>query len=277
MNNAPANPPVPELAQPQSEGWHAGPERSEGWSKKKWLVVVTIIFAAHIAVIFAFGEKKQIVPRPVTNVPNLKLTDDSGELLALGDPTLFALPHLEGFAGPAWLEPPRVQFHRQDWTEQPRWLPLSAENLGAVFNQFMQTNYFAGYQLDFKPQPKLSKLVLPVEPALAQNSTLQIAGELAQRRLLDEIKLPSLPFNDVIAPSKVQALVDTAGNVVSVVLLPPENSFEAAARADIGDTNALQIARALRFAPAKNLTVGQIIFNWRTIPMTTTNDNPNAH
>jgi TonB family protein len=262
MNDASADSPALELAGPKP--------RSESWSQKKWLAVVAIIFAAHVTFIFAFGERKQIVPLPVTNVPNLKLADSSSELLALDDPTLFALPHLEGFAGPAWLEPPRVQFHRQDWTEQPRWLPLSAENLGAVFNQFMQTNYFAGYQLDFKPSPKLSEPVLPVEPALAQNSTLQIVGGLAQRRLLNEINPPSLLDNDVIAPSKVQALVDAAGNVVSVVLLESSGL-------DAADSHALKIARAARFAPAKNLTVGQMIFNWRTIPMTTTNDNPNAH
>jgi len=266
MNNAPANPSVPELSGSQSEGW----------SQKKWLAVVAIIFAAHVAVIFAFGEKKQIVPRPVTNVPDLKLTDDSGELLALDDPTLFALPHLEGFAGTAWIVAPHVQFHRQDWTEQPRWLPLPAENLGATFRQFMQTNFFAAQPFDFKPEAKLNAPP-PVEPAPAQNSTLQIGGALAQRKLFNEINPPSLPYNDVIAPSKVQVLVSAAGNVDSAVLLPSENSFEAAGRADIGDTNALQIARTLRFAPAKDLTVGQMIFNWRTIPMTTTNDNPDAH
>jgi hypothetical protein len=274
MNDAPAL----GLAAPKppDESWLAEPKRSEGWSRKKWLTVVAIIFAAHVAIIFAFGDRKQIVPRAVKNVPMLKLADDSDELLALDDPTLFALPHLEGFAGPGWLETPRVQFHRQDWTEQPRWLPLPAENLGATFQQFMRTNFFASRALDFKPEAKLSAPP-PVEPALAQSSTLQIAGELAQRKLLNEINPPSLPFNDIIAPSIVQVLVDAAGEVVSAVLLPPENSVEAAGRADIGDTNALRIARALHFAPAKTLTVGQIVFNWRTIPMTTTNENPNAH
>jgi TonB family protein len=262
MNDAPANLPAIGLAEPKPQ--------NESWSRKKWLTLIALVFAAHIGLIFLFGEKGEIVPRPVTNVPTLKLANDSDELLALNDPALFALPNPKDFASSVWLKMPDVKQPSFRFTESPRWLPLAAENLGATFQQFMQTNYFAGYQLDFKPQPKLSEPVLPVEPALAQNSTLQVAGELAQRKLLNEINPPSLPFNDVIAPSKVQALVDAAGNVVSVMLLESSGL-------DAADSRALEIARAARFAPAKNLTVGQMIFNWRTIPMTTTNDNPNAH
>jgi len=244
---------------------------SQSWSRQRWLALIALVFAAHIGLIFLFGEKGEIVPRPVKNVPTLKLANDSDELLALNDPTLFALPHERDFASAVWLKMPDVKQPSFRWTEPPRWLPLPEENLGATFQQFMRTNYFAGPLLDFKPQPKLSEPVLPVEPAFAQNSTMRVAGELAQRRLLNGINPPSLPYNDVIAPSRVQALVDAAGNVVSVVLLE-SSGFDAAA-----DSRALEIARALRFAPAKNPTVGQIIFNWRTIPMTTTNDNSNAH
>jgi hypothetical protein len=254
MNDEPANPLASGLAEPK---------RSEGWSQKKWLAVVTIIFVAHVAIIFAFGERKQIVPRPVTNVPTLKLADNSDELLGLDDPTLFTLPHLQGFAGPAWLEPPRVQFHRQDWTEQPRWLPLSAENLGGTFQQFMQTNFFASRALDFKPEAKLSEPP-PIESALAQNSTMQILGELAQRQLIGEINPPSLQFDDVIAPSKVQVLVDAAGDVVSTVLLESSGYKEA-------DDRSLELARAARFAPSSKMTLGKLVFNWHTIPLAAAN------
>lgn len=262
MTDAPLNSPALELAGPKPQG--------EGWSRSKWLAVVVIIFAAHVAFIFAFGEKKQTAPRPAANVPSLKLADNSNELLALDDPTLFALPHLEEFAGSAWLEPPPIGFRRLNWTEQPRWLGLSAENLGATFSRFMQTNFFAGHTLDFKPSPKLSEPP-PVETEIAQNSTLQVKGELAQRRLINETNLPSLPYNDVIAPNVVQVLVDVAGDVVSAVLLPSENSLDADGRADISDTNALQIARAVRFAPSSQLTFGELIFNWHTVPLATTN------
>jgi hypothetical protein len=96
---------------------------------------------------------------------------------------------------------------------------------------------------------------------------------LAQRRLLNEneIHLPSLTFNDVLAPSKVQALVDAEGKVVSAVLLPSENPIETLGRTDKGDTNALAVARGLRFSPSSRLTVGQLIFNWRTVAPPATN------
>ncbi|MGH7975185.1 MAG: hypothetical protein ACREDS_08380 [Limisphaerales bacterium] len=264
MNDAPADCPATGLAAPEPSG--AG-----GWSRTKWLTLIALIFAAHIAFIFAFGKKGKIIQRAVVNVPVLKIANDSDKLLALNDPTLFALPHERDFASAVWLKMRAVKQPPFRWTETPRWLPLSSENLGAAFQQFMQTNYFADYQLDFKPKPKLSAPVLPVEPALAQNSTLQIVGELARRRLLNEINLPSLPYDDVIAPSVVQALVDTAGNVVSAVLLPPENSLAAAGHYDAADQRALKIARAARFAPAKNLTVGKMIFNWHTVPSAATN------
>ena len=93
---------------------------------------------------------------------------------------------------------------------------------------------------------------------------MQISGELAQRPLLSQVELPSIPVNDVIPPSKVQALVDTAGNVASAVLL--ESS-----KLDTADQRALQIARNLRFAPAPRLMFGEITFTWHTVPVASTN------
>jgi hypothetical protein len=124
--------------------------------------------------------------------------------------------------------------------------------------------------LNFKPEPKLSEPVIAVDDAMPPATTMQISGELSQRRWFNQIELPSLPWNDVIAPSKVQALVDPAGNVVSAVLLP-DNGIEAAAHYDLADQLALQLARSLRFAPAPRLMFGEIIFNWHTVPLTTTN------
>jgi hypothetical protein len=262
MNDAPANVPTLGLA---------GPKSNERWSRQRWLTLVALIFAAHIALIFLFGEKKQIVARAVMNVPTLKLANESDELLALNDPALFVLPNPKDFASAVWLKMPDVKQPSFRWTEPPRWLSLAAENLGATFSRFMQTNHFTAYQLHFKPQPELSEPVLPVEPVLAQNSTLEIEGTLAQRRLLNEINLPSLPDNDVIAPSKVQVLVDAAGNVVSAILLPSENSLEAASHYDIADQRALEIAGTMRFEPAPRLTFGKLIFNWHTVPLATTN------
>ena len=292
MNEAHADSSAPGFAgpNPQPEGRgeglpaapaHAAPEApprreppSGGWSTQRWLTLVALVFAAQVALIFALGEKKFPLPRAVTNVPQITLADDTNEWIALDDPTLFVLPHANDFASVAWRQmpvAPQPSFRR---TEPPGELQAPArEDLGAVFTRFMQTNPFAAPPLDFKPEPDLSKPVLPLPLAFAENSTLQISGELAQRRLLNEneIHLPSLPFNDVLAPSKVQALVDPEGNVVSAILLPSENAIETLGRADKGDTNALAIARSLRFAPSSRPMFGELIFNWRTVPLAETN------
>jgi hypothetical protein len=251
------------------------------WPWTRWLTFIAIVFAAHVALIVAFGERKPKPPRIPANVPMLKLaTESSAELFELNDPTLFALPNHEGFAGPAWLEPPRVEFHRQEWTEPPRWLSLPVGEFGATFNQFMQTNRFVHFELEFKSPPQLTAPVLPVQPAFAENSLLQISGGIANRQWLNPVKLQSWPYADVIAPSRVQVLVDAAGDVVSAVLLPPDNPSEAAMVHDAdADQRALELARAARFAPlspgaasvARNPALrpapGMLVFNWQTVPL----------
>ena len=55
-----------------------------------------------------------------------------------------------------------------------------------------------------------------------------------------------------------------AGGVLSAVLLPPDIPGEV--HYDAADQRALELARRLRFAPSLHLTVGLLIFNWRTVP-----------
>ncbi len=252
------------------------------WPRSRWLMLVILIFAAHVGLIFLFVGRKAVAPRAVTNVPILQLADDTSEWLALNDPSLFALPRPEDFAGPAWLESPRVEFHRLEWTEPPRWLQLPANELGKTFDEFMQTNQFIAFELELQPQPQPSAPENSPVETLAENSTLQIKGDLVQRRLLDTMSLPSWPYADVIAPSVVRAIVDAAGNVVSVILLPSDNSLEAG-HYDAADQRALELARTARFMPlspasaivmanpAARLTFGQLIFNWHTVPLLATN------
>jgi hypothetical protein len=270
MNDAPAD--LLDAPKIQNEDWRAAQRPGAGWPRKRVIFLVAAVVAAQVVLIFVFGEKKIKPARTISNVPQLQLVDSSSELVALDDPSLFALPNPKDFASVIWLKMPGAKPPSFRWTEPPRWLPLAAENLGGTFAQFMATNRFAGFQMNFKPEPQSAGPLSPVESALPKNSAAQISGDLAQRQLLRPLNLPSLPYNDVIAPSIVQVLVDAAGNVVSAVLLPSENSFEAASRLDIADERALELARAARFAPAPRLTVGKIIFNWHTVPLPATNE-----
>jgi TonB family protein len=250
MNEAAANPSALPSDRPPTENW----------PRSRWFTVIVLAFAAHVGFILTFGENKPVVPRAVTDIPALRLASSADELPALADPTLFALPHQHDFAAAGCLNTPEVKPPSFRWTEPPRWLPLSGDNLGAAFGEFVQTNLFAENPLDFKPAPELSKPTLPPEPLPAQNSTMQIEGELAQRELPSQISLTNWPYADVIAPCVAQVFVDPAGNVVSTVILSPSGY-------DAADQRALELARTLRFAPAPQPTVGKIIFNWHTVPV----------
>ena len=244
------------------------PQGAGGWPLSRWLMLIALVFVAHVALIFTFGERKPPAPRAVTNVPELKLATSSAEWLALNDPTLFAQPNLAGFAGPAWLEPPYVEFHRQEWTESPRWLPLPVIELGDTFSQFMQTNSFVASQFELKPPAKFIAPVALVEPTLAKASTFRIEGDLTRRQLLTPINLQSWPDDDVLEPSTVQALVDAKGNVISVVLLSSSGLNAANQRA-------LELVRAARFTPSPGMTIGRLVFNWHTVAPPVTNAPPN--
>jgi len=81
-------------------------------------------------------------------------------------------------------------------------------------------------------------------------------------------------YPDVLLSSKVQVLVNPAGNVVSTVLLSSSGYATAEPHAVTPDQRALELARAMRFAPARDFTVGQLIFDWRTVAPTVTNAAP---
>jgi hypothetical protein len=263
MNGEMADSPMTEPAGPKPAG--------AGWSRQRLIIPILLVFAAQTGLVFVLGERQFPPSRVPANVPHLQLADNSSDLVALDDPTLFVLPHANDFASAVWLKPQVVTPPAFRWTESPRWLPLPAEDLGATFAQFMRTNRFAGFQPDFKPEPELSGPVLAVAPALEQNTTIQVTGNLAQRWLTNQISLPSLVHPDVVAPSRVQVLVDAAGDVVSAVSLPAESGLEAEGRWYDAETNATAIARTLRFTPSLGLTFGQIIFHWHTVPAATTN------
>lgn len=265
------------------------------WTWRRWLTLIAIVFAAHVALIFIFGARKPVSRLSAKFIPSLTLANElPGGLLALNDATLFALPDGNGFAGPMWLELPlSATFQKQNWNEEPRWLaasdPLSVSAFGAGFNHLMQTNRFADFRLEYDLSPPLAVQVVPPPSALMPPSRLQIQGEIANRPLVSPLDLPSWPETDVIAPSVVQVLVDAAGEVVSAVLLPPENTSEfsegSAARDPAADRCAVQLARAARFTPltpraagvglnpGSRLALGRLIFNWQTVPVTT-NANP---
>ena len=241
------------------------PPRDRAWSRRKWLWVLVLICAAQAGFLFLFGAKKEPAGRPVSKVPVLQLARAGDEWVALGDPTLFVLPHANGFGAGVWQQPPAVTNQLAKYTEPPQFLALDDGPAGGAAERVRAAERFAGARLDFRPVPALAEPLLARPPAGA-GSTLVISGDLAGRRLLGRPVVPVLADDGVLPPSTVQVLVDAAGSVASLVLLPPGSMAEAKGRAMQGDTNALRIARSLRFAPAAAATLGQVRFDWQTVP-----------
>ena len=247
-----------------ADDWLGKPQPpGEGWTRRKFMLVLGFVLAFHLALIFLFGTKKQILPRPVTNVPRWQLVNGASEFIALGDPTLFARPNAHDLVSAFWRRRPPVPQPDFDWTEAPRYLPPAPGNLGALFRDFMQRSRPPEFALNFKPEPKDTVPNVAWNDAMPRMNAVQISGELARRALLNPnaLVLPALPRNDVIAPSTVQLLVDTAGNVASAVVVEPnvDHDHEAAQLA-------LQAVRHLRFAPAPRLMFGAVTFTWHTVP-----------
>lgn len=268
MNAAPLEPDPPaETKPPQDEG---------SWTRHRWWLLIALVFLAHIGLIFAFGERGPILPRRSESMPQIRLVTRPSELVALNDPTLFALPHPKGFAAATWLQIPQVEFPAFWWTESPRWLALSVEQLSDTFLHFMQTNRFARFELEALPAPELTMPETPPNIALTAQSLLRVDGDLRQRRLLNPAQLRSWPSAELLTNSVVQVLVDAGGNVFSPILVPPGSGSKDA------DQWALNFARTARFAPQAQpaiispnpvgqLTQGALIFQWHTEPLPPTN------
>ncbi|HEX4343350.1 MAG TPA: energy transducer TonB [Verrucomicrobiae bacterium] len=241
------------------------------WPRVGWWAGLVLVLALQFIFIFALGRRTEKPPRQRMPAPPLQLrATESGELLALRDPTLFILPHRESFSGHAWLQVPSLAVQPYAWTEPQQWLGLQQEKLGTVFNEFMGTNDFAPTHLEMFPRPPLTEPNVPQPMPLTTRSTLRVTGDLAGRAVVSQPELPALPGTDVLANSIVQVLVDASGNVLSVVLFTPGSGSTDA------DSRALELAKSVRFAalPQKDLrssatvTVGTIVFGWQTVPVT---------
>jgi TonB family protein len=251
------------LASPAGERWLPGPKPpDEGWTRKKFLLVLLFAFAGHVALVFMLGTRQPILPRPVTNVPRLRLANNANEFLALGDPTLFARPNPHDLVTAYWRRLPTATPPTFEWPAPAGYLTNASATLGLQFLDFMRNLHPAEAPLRFKPEPSAT----PPEVAAISaplRTTWQITGDLAGRPVIagSLAPPPSIPGADVIGPSTVQLLVDTAGNVASAVVLAPNTNPEA-------DQLALQLVRNLRFLPAPRLAFGEITFTWHTVPRT---------
>ena len=251
------------------------------WTARRWLYAIATVFLAQVALIFFLAEKPPRLLRApqFRTAINLALEPQSEEQLAqlpaLDDPTLFALPNLEGFSGAAWLTFAPLEHHFSDWTNSTHWLELDPAGLGKTFLAAVNANRTAPLLIANSPLPSLStpRPSLTNETLIAR-SEVTIEGDLARRPLLNPILLPPWPHSNILANTIIQLLVDADGDVLPPTLLVP--SGHAAA-----DQFALRQAASARFQPlggigqsataSPQVTWGKAIFKWHTIPPSLTN------
>ena len=254
-------------------GSRIDPER---WTAHRWWVLLGLVLVLQVGLIFWLGDQGPVLMESKTAPLALHVAGTvSSELLALNDPTLFALPHRQSFAGLAWLTTPSLGAQPFVWSEPPQWLRLSVEQLGGVFHNFLVTNQAMPSETLAQIEPELTFPEVSNNRQEVAGSTFHILGDLTEQALLTSFSLGSWTNADLLTNSIVQLLVNEQGRSVSVTLLA--NSGSSAA-----DRFALKQAESARFAPVplaeqkSNDSPGrlrwcQIIFDWHTVPLAPTN------
>jgi TonB family protein len=250
------------------------------WPGRRWGIVVAFVFVVQLGLIFGLSDRTLVQPRTAASRPALGVTRAPAELLALSDPTLFALPHREGFSGLAWLQSTQSVFRSFDWLAEPRWLPLPVQQLGTALELAVELNHLTDWAGVMRPEPRLTFAAAPPPSTARAESTLRLEGGLAGRRLIVPLELPPEHYTDLLTDTVIQIVVDSEGRPVSVpVLLSSSGSSDA-------DNDALCLARAARFnsvpsggpghasGSMAHLTWGRMVFHWLTLPKPVTHTAP---
>jgi TonB family protein len=251
------------------------------WSRRRSWSTVLGLSALQIALLYWFSARGPVQPRPAAPAPRLRWAGAAaGELLALGDPTLFAQSHAHGFSGAPWMRIPVPEYQAPAWSEPPRWLALDAPQLGADFHLYVQTNQPVPRGFSVQPEAQLAAPdTEETAPATAAPSALRIEGALAARHLRTPPRLRAWEHTDLLTNSVVQVLVNADGDVVSSVLIRSSGLTAA-------DDRALAVARAAQFSASSAgsaavpsaseplLTFGILVFEWQTLPLPATNAPP---
>ena len=260
--------------------------KSEGplprrWPLRRWALALGIVFAGQVGLIFLLGEHSPAPARTRQPAPAFRLVSPAAsELLALVDPTLFALPHQQGFSGKAWLHPFLQKLPSFDLSQSPELLPLPVSQFGQSFKQFMETNEASALQPLAVAESELMLPEIAAQPVLPTTSSLRLEGGLSNRRLAKPIPLKAWPHENLLTNTVIHLFVYPNGHTFSPTLLLPGSGLKEA------DQYALEQARAAMFesitprAPQTPsnipLTSGEMIFQWHTLPLPTTNSPPPA-
>lgn len=246
------------------------PQGSKRWDRARWWGSVAGVFLLQVIIILVLSARPPLAATPAHRAARLRLITQPGwgslveSRVWLNDPAEIALVSARGFSGPVWLQLPRMESGLRHWTEPPRWLTQDVSSLATL--PILTETQPARFPLPAAPAatPFLGATALSSSSGPPQ-STVRVEGDLAKRRRLDSPELPSWPYNDVLAATTVQLVVDRHGSVLAANLVT-RSGLPAA------DQRALELARAARFelaSPASgpsSLTWGRMVFQWQAGP-----------
>jgi len=252
------------------------------WTKRRWILAVAGLFLGQAVLILWVDHRGMpLQDRPIFRTTLRLAVDDQGarqitELVSRDDPTLLALPSLQGFSGPAWLEFSSPNYQSPEREEPPRWLNLREKSFGSSFAALLATSTIAPPLVADKPIPRLRSYEPnpPVSP-ITTHSRLHVEGNLAARPILNPAELRPWQHSDVLSNTVVQVGVDADGVTMFSVVLGQSGSKDV-------DGYALDVAARSRFqplrrsrapgsAPPEDVTWGTLVFQWHTVPLLLTN------
>ena len=240
------------------------------WTRQRVTILAALIFAAHVAVIFALHTPRPMVALPETfRTPRLKSstspTTGLADLDGLNDPLVFAGAHEHGFSASAWMMRPSQDYALTNSKPPPRFLA------------------FARTPMNFPPRQTensvQSQTTLPfLDIALApepHKSMLFVEGELQNRPLARTPEIPLQTATDVLTNTVIQVAVKADGFPFSARIITSSGSRFA-------DLKALDIANHLKFTPLPpavprdptELQWGECVFQWFTTEPGATNAVP---
>jgi hypothetical protein len=252
-----------------------------GWSRKRLVSASLVVFVLQAGMVVWLGQRSVPLPERKAFPTAIYLAADGSAAAriegdnSLEDPTLFALPSLNGFSGDAWLKFAPFDYQPPDSMEAPQFLEFEQRSLGITFAEFLRTNSPPPVSMADKPLPPLQRFEpnYPADP-VPQGSALRFEGELAARPLMTPLKLKSWPHSEILSNTTVQAVVDASGFAVSKTLLIGSGKREA-------DEYALGLVAEARWrplpAPARydetgdSLVWGKLVFQWHTLPLPAAN------
>ena len=241
-----------------------------GWTRRRFWCVVGVLCLVQAGLIALFGEREREVPRQVRGPGHFRLIGDALNADQLSktffaiDPTVFPLPSLHGFSERAWLRLSDQPKEAPDEKEAPAWLALDVAGLGTNILPLGGAKPALPFSLADQRGPESEPWPPFLTPEFIRTqSRFDIQGELSGRLLNAPAQLPAWASSQLLTNSTVQIAVDSAGQVISVRLLGRSRSLDA-------DTNALDVARRLRFqpVPAPAPVWGRAVFEWQTLEAT---------